>query len=128
MTRRLALVTLLVLLAAGTAFAASYVDILLYSQNQDEISRWQVALVKHAIYVKQAHTDGSVSRSATYADQLLTSPRQFAANLMVPLVISDGAAPNTITCGGTPRVCTSSMTDADIQYLVDLNWTALCCQ
>lgn len=119
---------LLILVGVHIAAATSYVDILLYAQNQDAISQWQVALIKHAIYVKQGHTDGSVSRSATYADQVLAAPRQFAANLIAPLVIADAAAPNTITCSGSPRVCVSSLSDADIQYLVDLNWTALCCQ
>lgn len=110
------------------ARATSYLDVLLYGQNQDAISQYQVALTKHAIYVKQGHTNGLPDRSASYAESVLGSPRQFAANLVVPLVMSDAAAQAAISCSGTPRVCTSTYTDADIQYLVDLNWTALCCQ
>ena len=93
--------------------------------NQDFITRVEMAMSEAAIYIRQQPTAGGANHQAwsAFAGQVLGSPRQYAANYVVHLM-SDPVFVGTITCSGSPQVCTTTVTDAQLYAVVSAQWAA----
>lgn len=108
-----------------SALAQTYLDKNGLTLNQDFLTRVEMAMSEAAIYIRQQATAGGANHQAwsAFAGQVLGSPRQYAANYVVHLM-SDPVFTGTITCSGSPQICTTTITDAQLYAVVSAQWAA----
>lgn len=124
MFRKIVLFSIVFVVIASQAEPQSYLDQIGLTLNQDFISRVEMAIVQAAMSIRIEPTGTQFHSQRTYlAGVVLDSPRGKAAQLAVPIV-TDPIFVGAITCSGTPQVCSTTVTDAQLYAVVSAQWNS----
>ena len=108
----------LTIFVISPVYAQSYLTLLGLTQDQNFISRVEMALVQAAMYIRIESSAIQYHPQRTYlAGVIINNPRQLASQFAVTIV-TDPVFVGAITCSGTPQACTTTVTDAQIYAVV----------